>query len=103
MKGMKMVALHPYATSEDRAWLRAYRKWVEEQVGHPIEIHRRAGIVGNAASLPHCSQEQFSEAGYCPPDTQVGVVNNELFFFGPSFRLDPIYNLTPPPGQGSLF
>jgi len=39
MKGMKMVALHPYGTSEDRAWLRAYRKWVEEQVGHPVEIH----------------------------------------------------------------
>jgi hypothetical protein len=68
-----------------------------------VEVQLPPGIVGNAASLPHCSQEQFAEAGYCPPDTQVGVVNNELYFYGPSTRMDPIYNLTPPPGQPAQF
>lgn len=68
-----------------------------------VEVQLPPGIVGNAASLPHCSQEQFSEQGYCPADTQVGIVNNELFFFGPSTREDPIYNLTPPPGEPAQF
>lgn len=39
MKGMKMVALHPYAGSEDRAFIRKYRQWVIDQVGHPIDIY----------------------------------------------------------------
>lgn len=39
MKGMKMVALHPYAGSEDREFIRKYRKWVSDQVGHPIDIY----------------------------------------------------------------
>lgn len=39
MKGMKMVALHPYAGSEDRAFIRQYRKWVSDQVGYPIDIY----------------------------------------------------------------
>jgi len=39
MKGMKMVALHPYASSENREWLRGYRAWVQEQVGQPIDIY----------------------------------------------------------------
>jgi hypothetical protein len=39
MKGMKMVALHPYAGSEDREFIRKYRKWVSDLVGYPIEIH----------------------------------------------------------------
>ena len=39
MKGMKMVALHPYASSEDRDFIRQYRKWMADQVGHPIDIY----------------------------------------------------------------
>lgn len=39
MKGMKMVALHPYAGSEDRDFIRKYREWVSAQVGHPVDIY----------------------------------------------------------------
>ena len=39
MKGMKMVALHPYAGSEDRAWLREYKQWVREQTGSDKDIY----------------------------------------------------------------
>lgn len=39
MRGMKMVALHPYAGSEDRAFIRKYRQWISEQVGYPIDIY----------------------------------------------------------------
>lgn len=39
MKGMKMVALHPYAGSENRDWLRKYRRWLREQLGRDIEIY----------------------------------------------------------------
>jgi hypothetical protein len=39
LKGMKMVTLHPYGKSEDRAWLRAYRQWLHEQLGHEVDIY----------------------------------------------------------------
>lgn len=39
MKGMKMVALHPYGQSEDRAWLRHYRQWLKEQLGWEPDIY----------------------------------------------------------------
>ena len=39
MKGMQMVALHPYAGSEDRAWLRKYRAWLKERTGRDIDIY----------------------------------------------------------------
>jgi hypothetical protein len=39
LKGMKMVALHPYATSENRAWLRGYRDWLKQQLGHDMDIY----------------------------------------------------------------
>lgn len=39
MKGMKMVALHPYAASENREWLRNYRNWLKEKTGREMEIY----------------------------------------------------------------
>jgi hypothetical protein len=39
MKGMKMVALHPYATSEDRQFLRDYKTWMKQQTGTDIDIY----------------------------------------------------------------
>lgn len=39
MKGMKMVALHPYGTSEDRQWLRDYKRWLHDQLGHDVDIY----------------------------------------------------------------
>jgi hypothetical protein len=39
LKGMKMVALHPYASSENREWLRKYRAWLKEQTGTDMDIH----------------------------------------------------------------
>ena len=39
LKGMKMVALHPYAASENREWFRGYRKWLNQAVGRDMEIY----------------------------------------------------------------
>jgi len=39
MKGMKMVALHPYASSENREWLRDYRAWLKSRLGREMEIY----------------------------------------------------------------
>lgn len=39
MQGMDMVCLHPYAGSEDRAWLRGYVEWMSQQAGKPIAIY----------------------------------------------------------------
>ncbi len=39
MRGMKMVALHPYSGAENRLWLREYRQWISEQAGRPIDVY----------------------------------------------------------------
>lgn len=39
LKGMKMVALHPYGTSENREWMRKYRQWLKDQLGRDMEIY----------------------------------------------------------------
>ncbi|WP_043583297.1 sugar-binding protein [Geminisphaera colitermitum] len=39
MKHMKMVALHPYAAEQDRAWLRDYQAWISRQTGRDIAIY----------------------------------------------------------------
>ncbi|MBN8527471.1 MAG: hypothetical protein J0M02_19225, partial [Planctomycetes bacterium] len=39
MQGMDMVCLHPYGTSEDRAWLRSYTAWLSKQVGKPLGVY----------------------------------------------------------------
>lgn len=39
MDGMDIVCLHPYGTSENRAFMRAYKKWISEKTGRPIDIY----------------------------------------------------------------
>lgn len=39
MEGMRMVALHPYGKSEDRAMLRRYQAWLAERLGREIDIY----------------------------------------------------------------
>ena len=39
MDGMDLVCLHPYATSEDRAFIRAYKKWISEKTGRNIDLY----------------------------------------------------------------
>jgi hypothetical protein len=39
MADMQMVCLHPYAASEDRAWLREYQAWLRERLGRDIAIY----------------------------------------------------------------
>lgn len=39
LKGMKMVALHPYGSSENREWMRNYRAWLKEKTGTDMQIH----------------------------------------------------------------
>ncbi len=39
MKNMKMVALHPYGSSEKRQVMRDYIQWLKEQTGRDIDIY----------------------------------------------------------------
>lgn len=39
LEGMDLVCLHPYATSENREFIRAYRAWISEKVGRPMELY----------------------------------------------------------------
>lgn len=39
MKRMKMVALHPYARTTDRQRYQNYKAWIEEKVGHELEVY----------------------------------------------------------------
>lgn len=39
MAGMDIVCLHPYGASEDREFLRAYKKWIAEKTGRAIDIY----------------------------------------------------------------
>lgn len=39
LKRLKMVALHPYANPMDRELFREYKKWLEEKVGHEMQIY----------------------------------------------------------------
>lgn len=39
LKGMKMVALHPYSEAEDRQFLRDYRKWLKEKTGNDLDLY----------------------------------------------------------------
>jgi hypothetical protein len=39
LKGMKMVALHPYGNATDRAWMREYRQWLNKETGTAMDIY----------------------------------------------------------------
>jgi hypothetical protein len=39
MKGMKMVALHPYSGPTQRAWFREYEDWLEKKLGQRMGIY----------------------------------------------------------------
>ncbi len=39
MKGMSMVCLHPYGASENRQFMRDYKKWISEKCGRDITIY----------------------------------------------------------------
>lgn len=59
------------------------------------------GLVGNPRALPTCSTGEFSAAGQCPTDSQVGIAAIQLSgsSAGDS-RVEPLYNLEPPhPGE----
>jgi hypothetical protein len=85
------------------------------------------GLVGNATSLPKCSEADFSHAiafnNACPADTAVGVASATIFapevtFFtqlqfspfygerrwgGVATATIPVFNLTPAPGEPARF
>ncbi|MBN2713445.1 MAG: hypothetical protein JXR97_13580, partial [Planctomycetes bacterium] len=58
MKGMNMVALHPYAESEDRAWLRKYKAWLNEQSGHEMIVTVTEYGSHSAPEGPHKRSEE---------------------------------------------
>jgi len=65
-----------------------------------LEVELPAGLVGDASSVPRCSQQEFQEREglNCPVDTQVGTV--AAFFYGAFIpAVIPLYNIVPPPGQ----
>jgi hypothetical protein len=39
MRGMRMISLHPYGNSENRAWMRDYQAWARAKVGHDVAIY----------------------------------------------------------------
>ena len=62
------------------------------------------GLVGNAQALPKCAPERMDELGNCPVTSQVGVaLIKAQFVYGPTYPLNPVYNVTPPPGVAAQF
>ncbi|NLB68904.1 MAG: hypothetical protein GX804_04360, partial [Lentisphaerae bacterium] len=39
MDGMDIVCLHPYGSSEDRSFMRAYKEWISEKTGRLIDVY----------------------------------------------------------------
>ncbi|WFB36354.1 sugar-binding protein [Kiritimatiellota bacterium B12222] len=39
MKGMNMVALHPYDMAQNRIEFKEYKEWIEEKLGYEVEFH----------------------------------------------------------------
>lgn len=39
MANMQMVCLHPYGSSENRAWMRDYQAWLRERLGRDVPIY----------------------------------------------------------------
>jgi hypothetical protein len=69
-----------------------------------IVVSLPPGFVGNPASLPKCTQEQFRENNtQCPPKTQVGIVTlnlkSDIDAGHPWEETAPVYNLEPRPGR----
>jgi len=65
-----------------------------------VEVALPAGLIGNAAAIPRCSQQAFLEREKlnCPVDTQVGTV--KPLFYGKSHSgVFPVFDIVPPPGQ----
>ena len=65
-----------------------------------LEVQLPAGLIGNPAALPQCSQRAFLEGEKlnCPLDTQIGTVKPLFYGTFPS-AVYPLYNVVPPPGQ----
>ncbi len=63
------------------------------------------GVIGDPTSVPYCTQEQMEHpsAPLCPPDSQVGIANVDVTFYGRQVQNVPVYNLKPPPGQPAQF
>lgn len=68
-----------------------------------IEVELPAGLIGNPAAIPHCTQaEMFQSASpECPADSQIGT--EKLVFSAPPGPTEPVYNMVPPPGVPAEF
>lgn len=58
MEGMRMVALHPYGKSENRADLRSYREWLRKTCGRDFEIYITEYGHHSTPEGPHKRSEQ---------------------------------------------
>ena len=63
------------------------------------------GVIGDPTSVPYCTQEQMEHpsAPLCPADSQVGMADVDVTFYGRQVQNVPVYNLKPPPGQPAQF
>jgi hypothetical protein len=67
-----------------------------------VFVELPAGFVGNPQAVPRCSRQQFEGATTrCPGFAQVGVLRVNVPGLGQA--INPIYNLTPPPGVAAQF
>ncbi len=68
-----------------------------------------AGFVGNATSVPQCSEHDFSTIGsngasnFCPADTAIGVGTVNIFTANLETRTVPLFNLVPRAGEPARF
>ncbi|MDX6600923.1 MAG: hypothetical protein QOF13_125 [Solirubrobacterales bacterium] len=60
------------------------------------------GFIGNPQAMPRCSRRQFEgPTPHCPGSSQVGVLRANVVGLGQA--INPVYNLTPPPGVAVQF
>jgi hypothetical protein len=75
---------------------------VEAESVRDLHVDLPPGFVGAPTAVGECTQAEFS-AGKCPPSSQVGRADIDVFPFSSAFRVftisEPLYNLSHPRGS----
>jgi hypothetical protein len=70
-----------------------------------IEVHLPPGMIGNPQGIPRCTVAQMGNEppkSECPIASQVGVTEVTVSEPIPGTFTEPIYNMTPPAGNGDI-
>lgn len=79
-----------------------------EAMARDVRVDLPPGLVGDETAIPRCTSQQFKTItqfhDLCPADTAVGVVlvtvrEEHNLGAGPDTRVEPLFNLTPAPGE----